>query len=284
MTTRIDALASLSNSELDDGTDSNDCAVTQVLDTPRIEVFAETPLTANEARTLESRVTRAAAFGDSLQHWDDDAKWKQKLNVTLLSDRCMAGLTGVPANEVPGMTTGPDDIFLRRASLRGSSAHDSEVLAHELVHVEDWRMAGRSEPEIPLYLKEGKAYVVGLRYANERERKLQVRRDLTDLSAGDARWVMNQFRESHPSGNPNASYVGEITGALFVEWLETHVKKGALTKLGNAVEASGEGRDFEAAFKKQFGVSLAKCEAEFVTFVARTEGKPRERFAGTLFA
>lgn len=281
MTTRIDSLSS-NFFELG-GTDSSDCEVREVLDTPRITVLAETPLTANEARTLESRVTRAAAYGDSLQHWDDDAKWKEKINVTLLSDRCMSGLTGVPANEVPGMTTGPDDIFLRRSSLRGASSHDSEVLAHELVHIEDWRMAGRSEPEIPLYLKEGKAYVVGLSYANEPTRKQEVRRDLTYLSASDARWVMNQFRDSHPSGNPNASYVGEITGALFVQWLEAHVQKGALTKLGNAVEASGNGQEFESAFKKQFGVSLAKCEADFVSFVARTERDPRARFAGTLF-
>lgn len=283
MTTRIEALSAVSDFGFDDATDSNDCAVSEVLDTPRITVFAETPLTANEARTLESRVTRAAAYGDSLQHWDDDAKWKEKLNVTLLSDRCMSGLTGAPADEVPGMTTGPDDIFLRRASLRASSARDSEVLAHELVHVEDWRMAGRSEPEIPLYLKEGKAYVVGLRYGNEPARNEQVRRDLSYLSASDARWVMKQFRESHPSGNSNASYFGEITGALFVEWLEAHVKKGALTKLGNAVEASGNGRDFATAFKKEFGVSLAKTETDFVSFIAKTERNPSARFSGTIF-
>lgn len=261
-------------------TDSSDCSVQEVARTPHVHIFAESPVTATEARTLERRLTAAARFGDSVQKWDDDAKWSQPVNATLLSDRCLSQLSGAPAEAVPGVTTGPDDIFLRRKTLRGNSTLDAEVLAHELVHIEDWRMAGRNEPALPLYLKEGKAYVVGLRYAAQPERLAEVKQSLSRLSGQDAAWVMNEFRTSHPASHPELSYVGEIGGALFVEWLDAHVKKNALAHLGNAFE----GRDFARGFKKEFGITLEEAEQRFVDFVADTEGKPEKRFKGTLFA
>ena len=79
--------------DFEDGTDSPDCAVHEVLDTRGLQVEAESSLTAAEKRTLASRIEKAAAFGDTLQHWDDDAKWKSKLTATLLSDHCLSGLS-----------------------------------------------------------------------------------------------------------------------------------------------------------------------------------------------
>ena len=142
---------------------------------------------------------------------------------------------------------------------------------------------GEAEPTIPLFLKEGKAYVVGLSYAKDAQRLKQVRDDLAQLTANDARWVVDQFRTDHPAGNPNASYWGELGGALFVEFLRAHVKKDALVRLANAVEACGRGQTFTAAIKKEFGKSLPELENAFVDFVEKTEQAPRERFKGTIF-
>ncbi|MFZ5438530.1 MAG: hypothetical protein ACOZQL_00910 [Myxococcota bacterium] len=281
MTLRLDVNSTLA-STLEAATD--DCAVKEVLRTPQLTVAAQRPLTPTEARTLTGRVARAMKFGDELQRWDDGAALRARLTAVVLSDRCLARETGAPAEQVPGVTTGPNEILLRRASLARRSSVDAEVLAHELAHVQDLRMAGRREGQLPLYLQEGKAYVIGVRYAATPQRLRQLGDDLAQLTPEQARWVVQEFRSEHPQGNPNLSYLGEVAGALFVEYLSAHVKRDALVRLGDAIEATGDGARFTDEFERRFGLSLAAAEARFVAFIAETADDPRRRLAGTIFA
>ena len=45
----------------------------------------------------------------------------------------------------------------------------------------------------------------------------------------------------------------------------------------------GTGKSFKNAFKSQFGLTLARAEALFLNYVEQTEGKPTERFHGTVY-
>lgn len=267
-----------------EGATRDECEVREVLRTPQLSVKAHRPLTAQEARTLTTRVAKAMKFGDDVQRWDDDAALRARLTAVLLSDRCMTRETGAPAASVPGFTTGPDEIYLRRATLARAGKVDAEVLAHELVHVQDWRMIGLKEGQLPLYLQEGKAYVVGLRYAATPERLRQVAADLSELTPEQAQWVVQRFRHQHPEGEPNLSYLGEVGGALFVEYLRAHVHRDALERVANAIEATGDGGKFTDAFERELGVSLKEAEARFVAFIADTADEPERRLRGTIFA
>lgn len=92
--------------------------------------------------------------------------------------------------------------------------------------------------------------------------------------------VIHQFQRTPvPELDATVQRLGELCGALFVEFLGgmdddvTH-QASAVAKEENAF-----GEHFEASF----GMSPLEATARFVDFIARTEGFPRERLRGSIY-
>ena len=251
----------------------------------QVRVESDQPVTRAEAKALAARVERAYASDSSVQRWDDRGPLRAKLTVAVLSAENFARFTGDNTGSIAGVTTGPDTIVVPERVLRGATLDDENTLAHELAHVQDFREAGDGMVSVPIYLEEGKAYVLGDAYAREPRHLADVARTMASFSADDAAYLLKNFRHASAERRPpQFVYAGEVMGALFVEYLATHVKRDAVVRLCDAVEATGRGQRFTDAFKKAFGLSLPAAEQRFVDFMRDTEGQPGRRLAGTLYA
>lgn len=251
----------------------------------QVRVESDQPVSRAQAKALAARIERAYASDSSLQRWEDHGPLRQQLTVAVLSPQHFADFTGDTTGAIAGVTTGPNTIVVPERVLRGTTLDDEDTLAHELAHVQDFREAGDGIASVPTYLEEGKAYVLGDAYAREPRHLADVARTMAALSADDVAYLLKNFRQASAERRPpQFVYAGEVMGALFVEYLATHVKRDAVVRLCDAVEATGHGQRFTDAFKKSFGLSLPAVEQRFVDFVRETEGEPGRRLAGTLYA
>jgi hypothetical protein len=194
---------------------------------------------------------------------------------------------------VAGVTTGPNLFVVPDTVLGRKSALDDETIAHELGHVQDFRQGGNGLQQVPIYLQEGKEYCLGEKYplaehmANPHTQ--YVGNILGKITAQDAQKVMSSFRTPQDeAGSGNFGFIGETTGALFVEYLRTRLGgKGvpdALPRVANVISQVGSGNSYDAAFKSQFGLAPKEAEQSFVDYIGKTEGNPQARLSGTLFA
>ncbi len=254
-----------------------------------VRVVADHPVDAAQAARLAQRIESAYRSDAARLKWDDARPLAEQLTVAVLSARAFAAVTGDSTGAIAGVTTGPNLFVMPDRVLSRFGPDDADTIAHELTHVQDLRQAGSSVDSIPTYLLEGKAYVVGDAYARGNLAHLEsVAATLGQLSADDAAWVLRNFRRPEAEQNaPRAVYLGEITGALFVEFLRTRLNgrgdAAALDKLSNATDVVDEGVSFAAAFAREFGVPLSEAERQFVRYIGQTEADPEARLQGTLY-
>ncbi len=255
----------------------------------QVRVVSDKRVSAAEGRTLARRVERAFKWDERKEKWRDPASLKPQVTVNVLSKDAFTRFTGDSTGSIAGVTTGPDVFVVPDRVLRGVSANDETTMAHELAHIQDFREGGAALEQVPIYLQEGKAYVLGDQYPASlglRDGHLaSVSRTLGQLTAHDAQTVLTHFRAARDEqGSPQFTYYGEVTGALFVEWLRTHQKSDAVPRLAQAIADSGRGAGFQSSFRTQFGFSLDTAEQAFVRYVGDTEGNPAERLKGTIYA
>ncbi len=250
----------------------------------QVRVETDRPVPRAQAKALAARIERAWASDLKAMRWDDPVPLREKLTVAVLSAAHFAEFTGDTTGAIAGVTTGKDVFVMPDRVLRGTSRDDENTIAHELSHVQDFREAGDAFGSVPTYLEEGKAYVLGDAYGREPKHLADVARTMASLSADDVAYLLKNFRTASAERRPpQFVYAGEVMGALFVEYLATHVRRDAVVRLSDAVEAAGHGGRFTDAFKKSFGLSLPELERRFVEFVRDTEGQPARRLAGTLY-
>lgn len=251
----------------------------------QVRVVSDRPISRAEAQGLAERVELAWANDVHQQKWDDKKPLRAQLTVAVLSPQSFRRFTGDTTGSVAGVTTGKDLFVVPERVLHGTSQADEDTLAHELAHVQDFREAGDAMDSIPAYLEEGKATVLGDAWGGDDQRLGSAARLMASLSADDAAYLLRNFRRASAEARPpNFVFAGETTGALFVEFLATHVKKDAMVRLCDAIEAAGDGTRFTNAFRQAFGISLSEAEQRFVDFIADTEGDPARRLAGTLYS
>ncbi len=250
----------------------------------QVRVESEQPVSRAQAKALAARVERAWVADNKTQRWEDQKVLREKLTVAVLSPQSFAEFTFDTTGSIAGVTTGPDVIVVPDRLLRGTSRDDENTIAHELAHVQSFREAGDAMSSLPIYLEEGKATVIGDAWSYDRQHLQQSARTMASFSGDDVAWLLRNFRNASAERRPASFvYAGEVMGALFVEYLATHVKKDAVIRLCDAVEAAGDGKRFTDAFKKSFGISLSEAERRFIEFVRETEGDPQRRLAGTLY-
>ena len=251
----------------------------------QLRVVSDHPLSPSDAKALAARIERAWAHDTTLQRWDDQRPLQKQLTVAVLSAADFARFTGDDTGAVAGVTTGKDLFVVPDRVVHGTTRDDEDTIAHELSHVQDFREAGDAMDSVPTYLEEGKASVIGDAWGRDPNHLANTARTMASLTAEDAAYLLKNFRSaSAESRPPQFVYAGEVTGALFVEFLATHVNKDAVVHISDAVEAAVKGTRFTTAFAKSFGISLTEAEQRFVAFIRDTEGDPARRLAGTLYA
>jgi len=257
----------------------------------QVRVVSDAGMTSAQGHALADRVEEAYRFDARKQHWPDTEPLGKTITVAALSRGAFAQVTGDTSGSVAGVTTSPDVFAMPASQATRRSADGDATIAHELGHVQDLREAGRRISQVPIYLQEGKEYLLGDMYPSSRGatgHSLQsVTWELGRISGADALDVMRNFRtvrdeaEAGPLG-----FRGEVVGALFVEFLRTRLNGGtpdAIGKVADVIADVGQGATYGEAFKARFKVAPAEAEAAFVRYVAQTTGNPWERLRGTLY-
>jgi hypothetical protein len=261
--------------------------VSEVYEDNKVTIVSDENVTAAQAKALAQRVETAYAWDEGQLGWKNEGPLSKPLTVAVLSKPAFEGVTGDTTGAVAGVTTGPNLFVMPDTALAGRpTKEDVDTIAHELTHVQDFREGGNGTDTMPTYILEGRAYVDGDKYAKDAS---QISPYLGQLTAQDAQAVLKGFR--HPGDeqkNPEFGFMGEITGALFVEFLRTRLNgKGdadAMSRLSAATTSLNTGTSYDDAFKQQFGVTLASAEQQFVQYIGSTEGNPKARLSGTLYA
>jgi hypothetical protein len=255
-----------------------------------VRVLSDERLDPTAGAALARRIEAAYRYDERVQQWKDDRRLDAPLTVAVLSAEAFARFTGDRSGSIGGVTTGPDLFVVPDRVLNGKTAMDEQVIAHELSHIQDFRQGGAAVTKVPIYLQEGKAYLLGETYPRSEHLAnphiQYVGKALGQISGEDAANVMKHFRTGEDEARSGAfGFIGETAGALFIEFMRVQMgEKHALQKVAEVVSDVGHGSTYEAAFQRQFETTPRKVEAAFVDFVTQTEGDPRERLKGTLFA
>jgi len=267
-------------------------AVHEVFHDSAVRVVSDEAITDAQAQAFAKRVEAAYAFDTAQQQWQAQEPLRSPLTVAVLSQGAFSAFTGDITGSVAGVTTGPDLFVVPDSVLsRPNDALVENTIAHELAHVQDFREGKSGLNQVPIYVQEGKAYVLGERYPLTEHLKndhiAYVAGELAKVSADKARTVLAHFRTASDEGNNPEGFLGETLGALFVEFLRTPLSGAAhpdaIQRLAIVTEQTGQGQTFDKAFQAQFGFSLKSAEESFLAHLKRTEGDPSARFQGTLF-
>lgn len=256
----------------------------------QVNIVSDESMTAAQAQVVARKVEAAYAYDGRSQRWANPAPLGGQLEVAVLSKRSFGQLTGNQSG-VGGFTTGPNLFVVPDSVVGAKTALSEDVIAHELGHVQDFREGGSRLGQIPIYLQEGKEYVLGESYPLQEgipnPHLAYVRNSLAQLTPDQARDVLASFRTPQDeAGSGPAGFQGETTGALYVEFLRTRLgggKADAVPRLANVVSQVGQGTSYAQAFHAAFGCTPKAAEDAFVSYIAATQGNPTQRFAGTIF-
>jgi hypothetical protein len=258
----------------------------------QVRIVSDVPVPAAQAKALAARIEDAYRYDTERQHWKDGAPLDKQITIEVLGKARWKKLTGDTDGSTSGYTSDADHFAVPATILdRRATADDDDTFAHELGHIQDYREAGKARRQIPIYLQEGKEYLLGDAYPLSRGRSnpaiRDVAKELSTIDGAVAREVMAHFRtDAQEAHSGDQGFRDEVTGALFVEFLRTRLgggKPDAIARVAALTEAVGRGATYPAAFKAQFGVAPQAAEDLFVEFVKATEGNPKERLRGTLF-
>lgn len=299
----LDAISAVPRAYLDDHADEPDEpapraaararreTVTEVYRDEQVRVVSDMSLSSADAARLTARIEKAYAYDSAHLRWDNPEPITHPLTVAVLSTRAFSAFTGDTTGSVAGVTTGPNLFVVpRRVALGDPTPSDENTIAHELTHVQEFREAGSAVNRIPTYLIEGRAYLMGDSYAQNPRLAHQrhVTQTLGAISASQADYVLDRFVSAKDEQRDSRLvYLGEITGALFVEFLRTRLngsgKSDAIARLSDVTESVAEGQSFDAAFRREFGLGLTAARRQFSQYLEATQGRPRERLRGTLY-
>jgi hypothetical protein len=247
-----------------------------------IAVVTEASLPAADERAMVARVRAAFGFALRACGWsrpDAIAAAPLELHVAALPRGTLARTTG------PGVFS-VDSNGLHREDLDG-------VLAHELTHLQDFRVAGGGLRTIPRYLVEGRALGIGRAYRSSLAicgSDLERARAIEALTGEQAAEALRSFRDG--DGLRLAKRTGNVfrwmaVGVFFVEFLRVRAHgtgwPDAMARLSRTWERVGQGETFDRAFAAEFAQSLRSLEEEFVAFVASTEKDSADRLRGTAY-
>lgn len=266
--------------------------VVEVFHDKAVRVVSDAAMTFAQGQALAARIEEAFRYDLDRQHWSERAPLNKPLTVAALSREGFYQLTGDQTGSIAGVTTGPNVFAVPMSTALHPSDDGDSVIAHELGHVQDIREAGARISRVPIYLQEGKEYLLGDSYPAYRGHTQHdlssVSEELSRVSAVEAEAVMRHFRTVKDEAHAGfQGFRDEVVGALFVEFLRTRFEGGktdAIPRIAELIVEVGKGQTYDQAFRSQFGKGAAEAEKAFVQYVATTEGNRSERLRGTLYA
>ncbi len=261
-----------------------------------VKIVSDEKLSKTQAQAVAKKIEDAYSFDKAQQKWTNTAPLGKQVTVEVLSKGGFDAVLGGDSSGVAGVTLDANHMAVPDDLLARNNPDDDDTLAHELGHVQDFREGGRAlDKQIPIYLQEGKEYVLGDEYPialhedGSDPALPHIAKQVGSVTGDQALDVMQHYRT--PDAESDQSRDGfrdETTGALYVEFLATRLNgKGvpdAVSRIAQVISDVGTGAKYDAAFQKQFGMSSADTEKAFVDYVKSTEGKPAERLQGTIWA
>jgi hypothetical protein len=246
---------------------------------PSLRLTSDLPLTPVQTGSLATEVERAFQFDLDAQQFDDDDASRGQMEVRFLSEaqfrQTFRTLTGLDAEDTLAFVPDAQTIIVRESVLQQPAPVVNELLAHELVHLQDRRHGWQARREIPEYFFEGKAYLMGFLYSlhlGEPNEGIELSRDfVTDLLDGP--WA----KEALTAGTDYR------IGTVFLEYLRVHHAPDLMKRLGEIMDEVGEGKTYDDAFTEQLGMTPTEAIAAFVRFLDATQGQGAQRVAGTLW-
>jgi hypothetical protein len=255
-------------------------SLTSPYEDANIKVLTDTNMTPEQLKALSDRVTAAYKYDLAQEQWRDPGTTQGKFDVIILSK---ATWTQMFPPGVGGVTVDKNTIILPEEYVgKEVRPFDMIALSHELLHIQDLRQAGFEFFDVPVYFREGKAFVIGDAYGETFEDNhlymRHVAREATELTDT---LLAEDFAKDMPTwGN-------ELGGSLFIEYLRTRIGgdgyDDAWKRAAEVVNLVGEGKSYNAAFQSQFGVAPDAAVAEFLRFIDATENDPVERLKGTIY-
>jgi hypothetical protein len=252
-----------------------------VYEDPEFIVFTDGELTEAQGRVLADRLRHAYAYGLKQEQWEDPETAQGQIRAFVLKPETFAATfpPGAGAATIDANTI----VLPMRTTEAEVSPLDLDVLAHELVHIQDFRQAGLAPfMSLPTYFREGKAFVLGNDYSERFEENHDYMRS---LAGGVVQLTDELITRGFAQVMPNM--VNELGGALYMEYLRTRLNgtgiPDAWQRAAEVVNQIGEGVTFQAAFQDQFGTTPDAALNAFKEWVNATEGNPTERLRGTIY-
>lgn len=227
-------------------------------------------LSVAQCRAAVKKTMAAWNFDLKRMGWSNPARTEGAIRLRFLSDERMPSTARALAN--------PQGRFTVRMSLIEDPSLDLSF-AHELGHIQAFRMLGPRRSEVPDYFLEGHGLLMNWLYAEQLGRHhFTEAKTIMGLTAEQARnFLSPDYDKKHTASM-------ERMGLFFVEYLRA--REGApeaATKIGRVFELVGQNRTFEQAFAKVYGLPLKRAIADVVALFKRTEANPAERLKGTCF-
>jgi hypothetical protein len=180
---------------------------------------------------------------------------------------------------VLGYAQGPNLMVMKDAYMDNPLSEGT--LAHELTHIQDLRqLRGK---RLPSFMLEGRALTIGQAY------RLHIGQQPGDYDRQMARSAANFTSEQAVQllDNYNAhGWDNQAIGTVVVEYIRAQWKGGipdVNPRLSRMIERIATGREFEAAFQDEFGVSAEAFGDAFFGYLRSTQNNPQARLKGTMW-
>ncbi len=255
------------------------------LKTDSIRVLSDKPLKKEQAQRVLKTIENAYTF-DLLQlGWERKGAFGAPLTVAILSTGYMnKHNTFFRGGTFNRALFAMSENFLLNPVYAGVAAHE---LTHLLVIRNFGDIDGRALGWSAL-MGEGLANLNGAKFRITTQKSILTdgrvpAKDLDQkMTAADVRKMLS-LKGDLAENNPFRYRAGE----QFIEFLRVRLNgkgdKNTITKLGSVLATMAKTHaKFEEQFQKQFGTNLDDAHDQFIQFIGKTEGKPHERFAGTV--
>ncbi len=245
-----------------------------------VTVVSPDSVNTEQAGTAAKKTMAAWEFDLGLMRWSKPVMIQGPLTVRLLSDAHVRDAR-------PGVNAYADfsgKRFTIKMSLVDSPRGDANC-AHELGHIQAFRVLGERRKFVPRYFIEAHGKTLARLYLDHLRQKDVSSggkaRTILAITSEEARAIFTTG-DKYFKGDPKREDQMEMLGAYLVEYMRVY--KGILDvvpKMGRVFEEVGRGRTYEQAFRQAYGVSVDQVASELVALFKRTGANPVERLKGT---
>jgi hypothetical protein len=244
-------------------------------------IDSESPIPLEQAKSFATRADAVYEALFEINAWSDDTK-RQHLSkpftIKVVSSETLK--TKYPG--VDGLTIGADEFIIGEHYFESPEAN--ATLAHELTHLQDWRVGGL----YPTVLSEARARTSASAYLKKTQtaggKSRTGKSFYAKLTPEVARQALD-FEAKEPP--PGYDVVGK-TGVCFYEYLRLHGEGHGIAdlteKMTRVAEIRGQKHEHLApAWEEVFGTPLRKEINHFISFLEKTANDPAERVKGTMW-